>query len=119
MLLATQDLGAGSSATARTSPFSMVIVIEILVLAKALRMSGLASKILMQSMMVWVSRKWVTWENGRRLLAAIPLLTPMDNVATEEWWSENKDRKMRIRRSLGCDFESFSIAINFRKTLPF
>ena len=37
----------------------------------------------------------------------------------EEWWSENKDKNMRIGRSLGCDFESFSIAINFHKTLPF
>ena len=39
----------------------------------------------------------------------------MDNVAAEEWWSENKDRKMRIRRSLGCDFESFAIAASERK----
>ena len=37
----------------------------------------------------------------------------------EEWWSENKDKNMRIGRSLGCDFESFAIAINFHKTFPF
>ena len=37
----------------------------------------------------------------------------------EEWWSENKDKNMRIGRSLGCDFEIFAIAINFHKTFPF
>ena len=34
----------------------------VLVLAKALRMSGLASKILTRSMVVWVLRKLATWE---------------------------------------------------------
>ena len=41
----------------------------------------------------------------------------MDNVAAEEWWSENKDRKMIIGRSLGCEFGSFAIATYERERL--
>ena len=52
-------------------------------LAKALRMSGLASKILTRSMAVWILGKLATWEGGGRLLAA------------EEWRSENKKRRRR------------------------
>lgn len=54
------------------SPLGMVIVKEMLVLAKALMMSGLASKILTLSMLVWVLRKLATWAGGGRLSARVP-----------------------------------------------
>ena len=62
----------GSLASDGTSPFPTVTVTEMLVLAKAFRMSGLASKILTRSMLVWVLRKLATWEGGGRLLATVP-----------------------------------------------
>ena len=70
----------------------------MLVLAKALRISGLASKILTRSMVVWVLRKLATWEGGGTLLAA------------EKWRSENKKRRKRSGTSLGCDFGNFAMA---------
>lgn len=72
MLLAIQDWAAGSLAREGTSPFPTVTVTKMPVLEKARRMSGLASKILTRSMLVWVLRKVATWEGGGRLLATVP-----------------------------------------------
>jgi hypothetical protein len=72
MLLATQDWAAGSLAREGTSPLPTVTVTEMPVLEKARRMSGLASNILMRSMVVLVLRKVATWEGGGRLSATVP-----------------------------------------------
>ena len=68
----THDCAAGGLERLGMSPLPTVTVTAMPVPAKARRMSGLASKILMRSMVVWDLRKAATVEGGGRLSATVP-----------------------------------------------
>ncbi|GAB4860156.1 hypothetical protein Ancab_011634 [Ancistrocladus abbreviatus] len=62
----------GSLVRGVISELGMVTETEIPVPAKAVRISGLESKILTLSMEVCVLRNWATWSGGGRLSATVP-----------------------------------------------
>lgn len=72
MFVVIHDWAEGSFVSEGMSLFATVTVTEMLVLAKARRMSGFASKSLIRSMVVWVLRNEATVEGGGRLSAMVP-----------------------------------------------
>lgn len=67
-----QAWAPGSFASEGISPLPTVTVTEILVPAKAFRMVGFVSNILMRSMFVLVLRKFATFVGVGRLSAMVP-----------------------------------------------